>query len=93
MVHLLSQLSYRKTGDRGLEEQPRQGQKTGRKHRQLPDERAVFPLTLTSHKALEDFFFLLLLQVSEQSEQFKICHTCVCSQETKCDFKNCYFYL
>lgn len=87
----MSQLSSRKTG--GLAEQPRQDRKTGRKHRQPPDEGAVLLLTLTSHKALEDFFVLLRLQVPEQSGGLKICHTAVCFQETKCDLKNCYFYL
>lgn len=84
-VHLLSQLSYRKTGDRGLAERSTWDRKTGRKHRQAHDEGAVLLLTLTSHKALKDFFFLLLFQVSEQSEEFQTCHTGVCIQETMCD--------
>lgn len=51
------------------------GQKNGKKASTATDEGAVLLLTLTSHKALEDFFFLLLLQVSEKSEEFKICPT------------------
>lgn len=90
-VHLVSQVSKRKTGDRGLAEQSIRDRKTGRKHRQPPNEGAVLLLTLTSHKALEDIFFLLVLQVSEQSEEFKICHTGVSIQETKCDLKNCFY--
>lgn len=60
-VHLLSQLSYRKTGDRGLADRSTWDRKTGRKHRQAHDEGAVLLLTLTSHKALKDFFFLRCL--------------------------------